>query len=50
MSGPNISVCTRNGNWEPELGEVVCMGDYCMTAYLFISVSVAINLKTVTII
>ena len=32
LSGPNISVCTRNGNWEPELGEVVCIGDYCMTA------------------
>ena len=50
LSGLNISVCTRDGNWEPELGEVVCIGDYCMTACLFISVSVAINLKTVTII
>jgi hypothetical protein len=27
LTGPNASVCTGNGEWEPDLGEVDCIGD-----------------------
>ena len=27
LTGPNVSVCTGNGEWEPDLGEVNCIGD-----------------------
>ena len=27
LTGPNASVCTRNGEWEPDPGEVDCAGD-----------------------
>ena len=28
LTGSNASVCTGNGEWEPDLGEVECIGDY----------------------
>ena len=28
LSGPNASICTRNGEWEPDPGQVDCIGDY----------------------
>ena len=28
LTGPNASVCTGNGEWEPDPGEVDCIGDY----------------------
>jgi hypothetical protein len=28
LTGPNASVCTGNGIWEPDPGEVDCIGDY----------------------
>ena len=27
LSGPNASICTRNGEWEPDPGQVDCIGD-----------------------
>ena len=27
MNGPNASVCTGNGEWEPDPGEAYCTGD-----------------------
>ena len=27
LIGPNASVCTRSGEWEPDPGEVDCIGD-----------------------
>ena len=26
LTGPNVSVCTENGEWEPDPGQVDCMG------------------------
>ena len=26
--GSNVSVCTGNGEWEPDPGQVACIGDY----------------------
>ena len=28
LTGPNASVCTGNGRWEPDLRQVDCIGDY----------------------
>ena len=28
LTGPNASVCTRNREWEPDPGEVDCIGNY----------------------
>ena len=28
QTGPNASVCTGNGEWEPDPGQVDCIGDY----------------------
>ena len=30
LTGPNISVCTGNGRWEPDPGQVDCIGDYLL--------------------
>jgi hypothetical protein len=30
LTGPNTSVCSGNGEWEPDPGHVTCIGD-CMT-------------------
>ena len=27
LSGPNVSECTENGRWEPDPGQVDCIGD-----------------------
>ena len=27
LTGPNISTCVRNGEWEPDLREVECRGN-----------------------
>ena len=27
LTGPNASVCTMNGEWEPDPGQVDCIGD-----------------------
>ena len=27
LTGPNVSVCTGNREWEPDPGEVECIGD-----------------------
>ena len=27
LTGPNASVCTGNGEWEPDPGQVDCLGD-----------------------
>ena len=34
LIGPNASVCTGNREWEPDPGQVACIGD-CMTACSF---------------
>ena len=28
LTGPNVSVCTENGEWEPDPGQVDCIGKY----------------------
>ena len=28
LTGPNASECTGNGRWEPDPGQVDCIGDY----------------------
>ena len=28
LTGPNMSVCMGNREWEPDPGEVECIGDY----------------------
>ena len=28
LTGSNVSVCTENGEWEPDPGQVDCIGDY----------------------
>ena len=28
LTGPNASVCTKNREWEPDPGEVDCIGNY----------------------
>ena len=28
LTGPNTSVCTGNGEWEPDPGQVDCIGGY----------------------
>ena len=28
LTGPNASECTRNREWEPDPGEVACIGNY----------------------
>ena len=27
LSGPNTSICTGNGEWEPDPGNLRCLGD-----------------------
>ena len=34
LTGPNASVCTGNGEWEPDPGQVACIGN-CMTVCSF---------------
>jgi hypothetical protein len=29
LTGPSVSVCTGNREWEPDPGEVDCIGNYC---------------------
>ena len=31
LTGPNTSVCTGNGEWEPDPGQVECIGEYLIT-------------------
>ena len=31
LTGPNASVCMGNGEWEPDPGQVECIGEYLMT-------------------
>jgi hypothetical protein len=28
LTGPSASVCTGNGEWEPDPGQLDCIGDY----------------------
>ena len=28
LTGPRVSVCTGNGEWEPDPGQLDCIGDY----------------------
>ena len=30
LTGPNASICMGNSEWEPDPGEVKCIGDYTM--------------------
>ena len=30
LTGPNMSVCMGNGEWEPDSGEVACIGDFAL--------------------
>jgi hypothetical protein len=36
LTGPNTSVCTGNGRWEPDPGEVDCIGGYANNGVLCI--------------
>ena len=45
LTGPNASVCTGNGEWEPNPGEVDCIGDYARSgAYIMYVIMYVIQL------
>ena len=35
LTGPNISVCTGNGEWEPDPGEVECIGNHLFKNHMY---------------
>ena len=38
LTGPNASVCMGNGEWEPDPGQVDCIGDYLLLVQYTIGV------------
>jgi hypothetical protein len=43
-TGPNSSVCARNGEWEPDPREVDCIGAYAHNSVIYHGQGLLINL------